>query len=64
MADDDPREIPGALAARETECWDRLDDAVIELYAAHCVSLEAITDRVNEAVEEVRAVGAAHAQVS
>jgi hypothetical protein len=42
------------LAARQSVCWLRLDDAASELWSLHSVSEERIVARVREIIERER----------
>ena len=42
------------LAARQSVCWLRLDDAASELWSLHSVSEETIVARVREIIERER----------
>jgi hypothetical protein len=42
------------LAARQSACWMRLDDAASELWSLHSVSEERIVARVREIIERER----------
>ena len=51
MTDDHLNQLRRQLAARVAECFDRLDDAVSELYALHSVDADEIHDAVQATID-------------
>ena len=54
MTGDDLEAVRARLAAREGECWARLEDAVSELWALHGLEEAEIVTRVRGLLERER----------
>jgi hypothetical protein len=64
MPNEDLDGLRARLAARQSVCWMRLDDAAAKLWSLHSVPKETIVARVREIIERERSTPDAEFEIS